>query len=176
MSKLFSFFNEFYDRFNKNTKIVILLLSFFLSGLSFFILNLDTNIINLISVVLSITIGLMFNFASSLSDKINSEHLTIKFKFKEIRLDKLELSYRSSYFSIYISIICLLICLILMTLDTKNIYIIKFVTSILVFSLIQMFLSFYFVLNDMKNFVDYDIKQERKIIKKERINDTNRNK
>ena len=51
-----------------------------------------------------------------------------------------------------------------MTLDTKNIYIVKFVTSILVFSLIQMFLSFYFVLNDMKNFVDYDIKQERKIV------------
>jgi hypothetical protein len=175
MNKLFNFFNEFYDRFNKNTKIAIILISLFLTTISFFIVNLDTNIINLISVVLSIIIGLMFNFASSLSDKINSEHLTIKFKFKELRLDKLELSYRSSYFSIYISIICLLICLILMTLDIKNTLIIKFVTSILVFMIIQMFLSFYFVLNDMKSFVDYDIKQERKNIKKKRLNDTNKN-
>lgn len=173
MNKLFNFFNEFFDRFNKNTKIAIILISLFLTIISFFVLNLNTNIINLISVVLSIIIGLMFNFASSLSDKINSEHLTIK--FKELRLDKLELSYRSSYFSIYISIICLLICLILMTLDTKNTLIIKLVTSILVFMIIQMFLSFYFVLNDMKSFVDYDIKQERKNIKKKRLNDTNRN-
>ena len=174
MSKLFSFFNEFYERFNKNTKIALLLFSLFLSGLSFLTLNLETNIINLISVVLSITIGLMFNFASSLSDKINSEHLSIKFKFKELRLAKLELSYRSSYFSIYISIICLIMCLILMTLDTNYTFIVKFVTSILVFSLIQMFLSFYFVLRDMKNFVDYDIKQERKIIKEKRKNDTDK--
>lgn len=175
MKKIFIFFSDFYDRFNKNTTILILLFSLLISVATSFIIKIDSNIINLISVVLSIIIGLMFNFSSSLSDKISSEHLSIKYKFKEIRLNKLERSYKSTYFSIYISIICLIICLVLITINVINNYTLKIITSVLIFLLIQMFLSFYYVLNDMKSFVDYDIKQEKKIINTKRLNEMNEN-
>lgn len=115
----------------------------------------------------------MFNFSSNLSNKISSDHLNIKYKFKENRLDKLELSYKSSYFSIYISIFCLLVCLILTVLSNGNLLIYKIILFVLIFLLIQMFLSFYYVLNDMKNFVDYDIKQEKEIIKQKRVEEMN---
>lgn len=173
MNNSLNIFFEFYSRFNKNISILILLFSIIVAVLFVCFIEININLINLISVVLSIIIGLMFNFSSSLSNKISSEHLTIRFKFKKERLIKLEKSYKSAYFSIYISILCLIICLILMVV---NYYYFKIIgTVILIFLLIQMFISFYFVLNDMKNFVEYDIKQEKKNIEKKRLNEINEN-
>jgi amino acid permease len=116
----------------------------------------------------------MFNFSSSLSNKISSDHLNIKYKFKENRLDKLELSYKSSYFSIYISIACLFVCLILTALPNTEVLVYKAILFFLIFLLLQMFISFYYVLSDMKNFVNYDIKQEREIIKQKRVEEMNK--
>ena len=152
---------------------MVLFFSTIISIVISYFLPINNDIVNIISVILSIIIGLMFNFSSSLSNKISSEHLTIKYKFKEIRLDKLELSYKSSYFSIYVSIISLIVCLILSAIDEKSFIAFKILIGVLVFFLSQMFLSFYFVLDDMKNFVDYDIKQEKKVIRKKREMDMN---
>lgn len=173
MKKLYYFVFDFYTRFNRNVIILILLFSVLIAVFLSLFVSIDEKIINLISVILSILIGLMFNFSSSLSSKISSEHLAIKYKFKEIRLFKIEMAYKSSYFSIYISIACLILCLILTALKLTNNCIIKSLTCLLVFLLIQMFISFYHVLADMKEFDDYDIKQEKKIIRKKRIQEMN---
>lgn len=173
MKKISIYFFDFYDRFNKNVIILILLCSALIAGFLSFIVHIDDKIINLISVILSILIGLMFNFSSSLSSKVSSEHLEIKYKFKEIRLQKIEMSYKSSYFSIYISILCLILCLFLTALKPTNYISIKILTGFLIFLLIQMFISFYHVLSDMKDFDDYDIRQEKKMLRKKRIKQAN---
>lgn len=165
---LVNFFKGFYSRFSKPF-IGLANFSFFIISIfiSFFI-NINNDVLNLISVVLSIVIGLMFNFSSSLTDKISSDHLQINFKFRKERLTKLKLSFGSSYFSIYVSIISLMICLILNALPESHIIINFMLKIILLFFLIQMFLSFYFVLNDMKELVEYDMTQEEKTIEKKR--------
>ena len=165
--------HDFYGRFSKLILVIIFFFSIISSLFITYLVDIDSNIINIVSVILSIMIGLMFNFSSSLSNKISSDHLNIKYKFKENRLDKLELSYKSSYFSIYISIICLIVCLILTAIPDSKLFVYKIVLFILIFLLLQMFLSFYDVLNDMKNFVNYDIKQERDIIKQRRFEEMN---
>lgn len=165
---LFNFFKGFYSRFSK--LIVIVVNAFFITTSIFisFAITINNDVLNLISVVLSIVIGLMFNFSSSLTDKISSDHLKLNYKFKKNRLEKLKLSFASSYFSIYVSIISLIICLVLNSICISYVIVLIVLKTTLVFFLLQMFLSFYFVLNDMKHFVDYDMIQEELLIEEKR--------
>ena len=150
---------------------IIVIISIILSFFIVYKYNFDKDSINIISVILSIIIGLMFSFASSVGDKINSEHLNKLYKDKGERLDLIQETYNSAFFSIFISVITLIFCFLFILIDIN--WISQLLEFLLIFSVFHLFVILFLIIERLKKLLDTDVKEERYSVNKKRLDEMN---
>lgn len=170
-----SYFCIIYKSFNKwNWKRVIINAIIPLS-LAFVILCTITFINEMkeaILMTLSILIGLLFNFISSFSTRINSEHLSQNASEKINRLNLIEETSEGAFVTILLSLFGLVIILSL-TIVTNNTLIqdtfFEKSSSIILSSLVltilyQIFLMLIYMINRLRKLIIVDTNQEKKYL------------
>ncbi len=136
---------------------------------------------NTISVVLSILIGLLFNFVSSFSDRIRSDHLTQNASEKIKRLKLIRETSDGAFVTIFLSLMGLGILLII-TLTSGN-FILRylkidqwtnlFFSSICLTLLYQIFLMLIYMVNRLRKLIKVDTKQEEQYLESKQEQEIN---
>lgn len=150
---------------------IIVVGSLVLSFLVIYFYNFNSDSINIISVILSIIIGLMFSFASNVGDKIYSEHLNKLYKDKEVRLNLIQETYNTAFFAIFISVFSLIICFLFLIIKFKIIN--QILEFLLILSVIHLFVILFLIVKRLKKLMDTDLEHERSIINDSRKNEMN---
>lgn len=140
-----------------------------------------------IILILSILIGLLFNFINNFSDRIKSNHLSQNALERITRLDLIEETTNATFVTIVLSIFNLGIILLL-DIISDNKYldnlifkginfndIFKLILGvILLVGLYQVFLMLIFMLNRLKKLIKVDVEQEKRALtdtKKEELDE-----
>ena len=136
---------------------------------------------NTISVVLSILIGLLFNFVSSFSDRIRSDHLTQNASEKIKRLKLIRETSDGAFVTIFLSLMGLGILLII-TLTSGN-FILRylkidqwtnlFFSGICLTLLYQIFLMLIYMVNRLRKLIKVDTKQEEQYLESKQEQEIN---
>ncbi|WP_148211771.1 hypothetical protein [Zunongwangia profunda] len=136
---------------------------------------------NTISVVLSILIGLLFNFVSSFSDRIRSDHLIQNASEKIKRLKLIRETSDGAFVTIFLSLMGLGILLII-TLTSGN-FILRylkidqwtnlFFSGICLTLLYQIFLMLIYMVNRLRKLIKVDTKQEEQYLESKQEQEIN---
>ena len=136
---------------------------------------------NTISVVLSILIGLLFNFVSSFSDRIRSDHLTQNASEKIKRLKLIRETSNGAFVTIFLSLMGLG-SLLIITLTSGNFFLryLKidqwtnlFLSGVCLTLLYQIFLMLIYMVNRLRKLIWVDTEQEEQNLKSKQEKELN---
>lgn len=141
----------------------------------------ESSIQNTLGVLLSILVGLLFNFVSTLGDKFSSTHLEQSALQKKIRLELIKETYEATFVTIFISVVTLILLLPMLIFDEIGVvknsprffdFLNYTFNSISLTLLFQICVLLILMINRLKKLMDVDVNQELKYLEKIRKKET----